>query len=150
VHIAGLPITTERGHLGRLVLVHDMRFVFERNADTKWYIFYFILLLGVTVADVTVAIAHLSLKGWVASVRTMMRSQHAGDDKQMTATPELQPVAQDLRELVSDLQADRRSDPVGHPTVSNLRGPGTSVGGPNQGAFRRRGLPAHLPQDGAP
>jgi trehalose 6-phosphate synthase len=124
VHIAGLPITTERGHLGRLVLVHDMRFVFERSADTKWYIFYFILLLGVTVAGVTVAIAHLSLKGWVASVRTMMRSQHAGDDKQMTAAPELQPVAQDLRELVSDLQADRRMRDEMHTswTPASLRG----------------------------
>src|SRR5207245_6867601 len=73
VHVASASIEAEGRTVGRLMLVHDMSFIQQRSADTKWYIFYLFVALGAVISLVTVLVAHLSWKGWVAGVRAMVR-----------------------------------------------------------------------------
>jgi trehalose 6-phosphate synthase len=109
VHVAAVGIENNGRLLGRLMLVHDMSWVQRRSSDTKWYLFYLFAVIGAVISLVTVLVAHLSWRGWVAGVRAMLRGeglialikdQHHG--------PELQPVAKDLRALIHDLEADKR------------------------------------------
>lgn len=108
VHIAAAPLGPEGRPIGWLLLLHDMSFVQQRSSDTRWYIFYVFLLLGVVISVVTVLVAHLSWKGWVAGVRAMMRGEGLLTPLSAASTPELRPLEKDLRELVRALETDRR------------------------------------------
>lgn len=109
VHIAAVGIEGNGRTLGRLMLVHDMSWVQRRSSDTKWYLFYLFAVIGAVISLVTVLVAHLSWRGWVAGVRAMLRGEGLvaliGDQQHGS---ELHPVAQDLRALIHDLEADKR------------------------------------------
>ena len=56
--------------LGKLVLVHDMSFVQRRSEETKKYLFYlFVAHRGASVSLITVVIAEISWRGWVAGMK---------------------------------------------------------------------------------
>src|SRR5262245_39011404 len=109
VHVAAVGIEGNGRTWGRLMLVHDMSWVERRSSDTKWYLYYLFAIIGVVISLVTVLVAHLSWRGWVAGVRTMLRGEGLAallGDKQQDS--ELQPVAQDLRAMIHDLESDKR------------------------------------------
>jgi len=66
VHVAAVGIEGNGRTLGRLMLVHDMSWVQRRSSDTKWYLFYLFVVIGAVISFVTVLVAHLSWRGWVA------------------------------------------------------------------------------------
>jgi trehalose 6-phosphate synthase len=109
VHVAAVGIEGNGRAWGRLMLVHDMSWVERRSSDSKWYLFYLFAVIGVVISLVTVLVAHLSWLGWVAGVRAMLRGEGLvaliGDQK---PGADLHPVAQDLRALIHDLEADKR------------------------------------------
>jgi trehalose 6-phosphate synthase len=109
VHVSAVGIEGNGRVLGRLMLVHDMSWIQRRSSDTKWYLFYLFGVIGAVIALVTVLVAHLSWRGWVQGVRAMLRGEGLvgliGDQRH---GPELQPVAQDLRALIRDLESDKR------------------------------------------
>ena len=59
----------------QLVLVHDMSFVDRRSEETRRYLFYFFIALGLAIALITVIIAQLSWRGWVAGMRALLRGE---------------------------------------------------------------------------
>jgi trehalose 6-phosphate synthase len=86
-----------------------MSFIQQRSSDTKWYVFYLFAGLGAVISLVTVLVAHLSWKGWVAGVRAMLKGEGLLTPlTQEQQAPELRPLAKDLRSLVQALEADRR------------------------------------------
>ncbi|MEQ1793497.1 MAG: trehalose-6-phosphate synthase [Nitrospira sp.] len=109
VHVAAVGIEGNGRVWGRLMLVHDMSWIERRSSDTKWYLFYLFAVIGGVISLVTVLVAHLSWRGWVAGVRSMLRGEGLvaliGDPK---PGADLHPVAQDLRALIHDLEADKR------------------------------------------
>ena len=109
VHVSAVGIEADGHPLGRLMLIHDMSWVERRSSDTKWYLFYLFAVIGVVISLVTVLVAHLSWRGWVAGVRAMLRGEGLvaliGDQK---LGAELHPLAQDLRALIHDLESDKR------------------------------------------
>ena len=109
VHVAAVGIEGDGRVWGRLMLVHDMSWVERRSSDTKWYLFYLFAIIGSVIALVTVLVAHLSLRGWVAGVRAMLSMKGLGvvtEDQPHDA--DLNPVAADLRAFIHDLEADKR------------------------------------------
>ena len=93
---------------GKLVLVHDMSFVQRRSQESKQYVFYFFMVLGVVISLLTVIIAQLSWRGWVQGIQSLMRGEGLLRPTQGTEDGELGPIADDLRALVRDLQAEHR------------------------------------------
>ena len=75
VHLSSFPIERDGTRLGYLMLVHDMSFIERRSDDTRRYVIGLFALMGVIVALVTLFIAHLSWRGWVAGVRAMLRGE---------------------------------------------------------------------------
>lgn len=109
VHVSAVGIEGNGRMYGRLMLVHDMSWVQRRSTDTKWYLFYLFAVIGAVISLVTVLVAHLSWRGWVAGVQAMLRGEGLiALIKDQRHRPELQPVAQDLRALIHDLEADKR------------------------------------------
>lgn len=108
VHVASAPIEANGQTIGRLMLVHDMSWVQRRSDDTKRYLFYLFAIIGAVISLVTVLIAHLSWKGWVAGVRAMLRGEGLLTPLTAEHGRELQPVAQELRALFRNLEVDKR------------------------------------------
>ncbi len=121
LHVVFSPLTSDRGEIGKLVLVHDMSFVERRSADTKRYL---VILLGVIagIASIlTVAIAQWSWRGWISGTRALIRGElllrpmsgygNAIGSQQdaLSGSKSLQPVAADLRRLVQELHAERHA-----------------------------------------
>ena len=75
VHVSAIGIEGNGRAWGRLMLVHDMSWVERRSSDTKWYLYYLFAIIGVVISLVTVLVAHLSWRGWVTGVRTMLRGE---------------------------------------------------------------------------
>ncbi|HJQ12022.1 MAG TPA: trehalose-6-phosphate synthase [Gemmatimonadaceae bacterium] len=94
--------------LGKLVVLHDMSFVQRRSDETKRYLFYFFIGLGVVVSLITVVVAQLSWRGWVHGIQALMRGEGLLRPAQPAKEGELQPIADDLRALIRDLEAEHR------------------------------------------
>lgn len=94
---------------GRLILVHDLSFVARRSAETRKYLFYFFLGLGFIISLITVIIAQLSWRGWVHSLRALLRGEGLFRPSDKLERAELRPIASDLRALIHDIEAEHRS-----------------------------------------
>ena len=97
--------------VGRLVLLHDLSFIEKRSQDTRHYLVGLIALLGLVMALITMVVAQLSWRGWVAGVQAVLRGE--GIISPLTgasaaAAPEMQPFAADLRERLRDLEDEYR------------------------------------------
>jgi trehalose-6-phosphate synthase len=108
VHVASHPIAGE-GQKGTLILVHDMSFAERRSADTRRYVIAFFAVLGVVISVITVFVAHLSWRGWMAGVRAILRGEGIIKPfSQPAAATELQPLVGELRTLLRTLDTERR------------------------------------------
>jgi len=103
------PLRNGDTRLGNLVLVHDMSFVARRSEETRKYVFYLFLGLGVTVALITVVIAQLSWRGWVQGLRALLRGEGLLRPSGKSDLRELRPIAGDLRALIHELEAEHRA-----------------------------------------
>ncbi len=110
LHVAVRPMETEAAPSGQLVLVHDMSFVERRSEETKRYVFYFFMGLAAVVSLITVIIAQLSWRGWVAGMRSLLRGEGLLRDPVPTVgAPEFKPIARDLRRLIRELESEYRA-----------------------------------------
>ena len=112
LHVAVKPMTDELGPAGKLVLVHDMSFVTRRSEETKRYVFYFFMGLAAVVSLITVIIAQLSWRGWMAGMRSLLRGEGLLRQPAAGAGPELsefKPIARDLQRLVRELESETRA-----------------------------------------
>ena len=112
LHVAVRPMPTEAEPEGRLVLVHDMSFITRRSEETKRYVFYLFMGLAAVVSLVTVIIAQLSWRGWMAGMRSLLHGE--GLLRQPGAVaypslPEFKPIARDLQQLIRELESDARA-----------------------------------------
>jgi trehalose 6-phosphate synthase len=112
LHISANRIVgADNASYGELIVVTDMSFVERRSNDTKKYVLYLFAAIATVVALITVIIAEISWRGWVAGMKalvkgeTLLRSPLAWK----SASPELRPIARDLQALVLDLESERRT-----------------------------------------
>jgi trehalose 6-phosphate synthase len=102
------PAASVEAPEGNLVLVHDMSFVTRRSQETRRYLFYLFVGLGVTVSLLTVVIAQLSWRGWVHGMQALLRGEGLLRPANQPIVPEFRPLASDLRELIRDIESERR------------------------------------------
>jgi len=107
--VSVMPMETENAPAGKFVLVHDMSFVERRSEETRQYLFYFFVGLGVTVSLITVVIAQLSWRGWEQGVRALLRGEGLLRPADRSGLPEFSPIAKDLRDLIRDIDAEHRA-----------------------------------------
>jgi trehalose 6-phosphate synthase len=95
------------GSNAKLVMLHDMSFITRRSEETRRYLFYLFAGLAAVVSIITVVIAQLSWRGWIAGLRAILRGEGPAGVP-VSAPGELQPIANDLRALIRDLEAEHR------------------------------------------
>jgi len=95
------------GAEAQLILLHDMSFMTRRSEETQRYLFYLFVGLAFVVSVITVVIAQLSWRGWIAGLRAIVRGEMT-HGLPARAPDELQPIANDLRALIRDLEAEHR------------------------------------------
>ena len=109
LHVTWFSIPSDGPKAGTLVLVHDMSFVDRRSAATRKYLIGFFIVLGVVVSLITVLIAHLSWRGWMAGVRALLRGEGIIQPFHQPADPDLQPLVSEVRALLREVDANRRN-----------------------------------------
>ena len=109
LHVTWFAIPSDGPQAGTLVLVHDMSFVVRRSADTRKYLIGFFILLGIVVSLITVFIAHLSWRGWMAGVRALLRGEGIIQPFYQPTNPDLQPLVGEVRALLREVDASRRN-----------------------------------------
>jgi len=112
LHVAVRPLVNEAGNGGNLILVHDMSFVTRRSEQTKRYVFYFFTAMAAVISLITVVIAQLSWRGWMAGMQSLLRGegllrQPAADSAKHPS--EFRPIARDLQRLIHELEAETRA-----------------------------------------
>ena len=109
IHVSANPISGDAGALGDLMIVHDMSFIERRSADTKKYVLWLFAGIAGVVALITVVIAEISWRGWVAGLKALLSGETLLRSPLGLAStaPELRPIARDLQALVRDLEAER-------------------------------------------
>jgi trehalose 6-phosphate synthase len=108
LHVVQRPLLQGNDRIGTLILVHDMSFVDRRSADTRLYLIGLFVVLGVVVSLVTVSIAHLSWRGWVAGVRSLLRGEGILQPFSQPGSSAVHPLASELRTLLRELDQSRR------------------------------------------
>ncbi len=103
------PLPTDSYPNARLVLVHDMSFVARRSEETRRYLFYFFVALGITVSLITVVIAQISWRGWVQGLRALLQGEGLLRPSGEAERAELRPIARDLRALIQDIESEQQS-----------------------------------------
>ena len=99
-------LTGEDGASAKLVVLHDLSFIDRRSKDTRQYLIVFIAALGLTIALITMVVAHLSWRGWVVGVKGLLRGE--GLFLPWVAQPEISPLAAELRTRLRDLEDEYR------------------------------------------
>ena len=106
VHVGVHTVQGESGAVAKLVLLHDLSFIDRRSQDTRRYLLLFIAALGLTIALITVVVAQLSWRGWMSGTRGLLRGE--GLVRPMMATPEMAPLAAEIRLRMRDLEDEYR------------------------------------------
>jgi trehalose 6-phosphate synthase len=117
LHVAVQPMTTEAtadatAISGKLVLVHDMSFITRRSEETKRYLFYVFMALAAAVSLITVVVAQLSWRGWMAGMQALLRGEGLLRQPEISAAPSLpgfKPIARDLQRLLTELESENRA-----------------------------------------
>ncbi|MBF0191481.1 MAG: trehalose-6-phosphate synthase [Magnetococcales bacterium] len=83
---------------GSLIILHDMSFAAHRSLKARFYLMGFLIILGVSVAGITILLAHLTLRRWIKSVHRSLRGEpREKDDAEEDA--ELAPVISEIRQI---------------------------------------------------
>jgi trehalose 6-phosphate synthase len=110
LHVSVKPLDVDSVGTGSLILVHDMSFVERRSEETRLYLFYLFVGLGVLISLITVVIAQLSWRGWEQGVRALFRGEGLlRPAKTGAAMTPFAPIATDLRALIRDIDAEHQA-----------------------------------------
>lgn len=108
VYVTNHPAVIEDALESNLVVIHDMSFISRRSDATQKYLFYFFVGTGVLISLVTFGVARWSERGWVRSMRNLLRLHSHGELEQSVSKDRtFLPIAKDLRNLIKDLEATR-------------------------------------------
>ena len=109
VHVSESPLMLDGLNFGKLILVHDMSFIERRSADTKHYVIMLFAVLTVLISMITVFVAHLSWRNWVSTMKGILRGEVGPRHEQQSTPPELRPLEGDLRNLLHEINLERRT-----------------------------------------
>ena len=109
LHVSETPLERDAQYIGKLILVHDMSFIERRSADTKKYVILLFATMAIVISLITVFLAHLSWRDWIASVKGILRREIGPRPQQQSTPDELHPIEGDLRALLRDFNIERRT-----------------------------------------
>lgn len=93
---------------GNLIIVLDAGYLQQRYREVRKYVFYFFAVLALVVSFITVVIAQLSWRGWIAGMRSLLNRGEVSLRRPLRfLSPEIRPLARDLRALMKQIEQER-------------------------------------------
>ncbi|MEC5217503.1 trehalose-6-phosphate synthase [Actimicrobium sp. GrIS 1.19] len=110
IHVADSQLVRGDENLGKLILVHGTNFIERRSADSRKYVILILGILALVISLINVLVAHLSWRGWMRSVRGLLRGEllPQSSTNDQAASPEMQPLVGDLRALLREYHVERQ------------------------------------------
>ena len=99
--------------LGVLVVQHHFAFTDNRLSTARWSLIGLFAMMAAVAATVTLLVARLTWRGWLASARAFLRTRKGGR-LDVPASRALQPLAKDLQSLIDALEGERSERPFGN------------------------------------
>ena len=123
VQVSAMPITNQGQELGFAILVHDLSYIEEREAEARTFLIVVFGILAVLAFGVPMLAAKRARSDWSLELRSLLR----GGGKQ---SREFQPILSDLRELVGRMaiRTGRRSRTMDRGTAETNSEPAISMG----------------------
>ena len=114
LHVARLHVLDPAGvSRADLIVVHDMSFFNRRTDETRRYLFGLFATLSLVISLVTVLIARANWHRLLGRMTSLVRGG-AVVRRLSQQSPELVPLAKDLRVLIRDIETDRRTRDEDH------------------------------------
>ncbi|NBD22107.1 trehalose-6-phosphate synthase [Aquabacterium fontiphilum] len=110
VHINRVPMGRVSGAglpEAELLVLHNPTYAWRRGEETQRYLLWVLGALGISVALITLGLAHWSWRRWMQAVQSVLRSGGAPSEIAQT-TPEVQPLVADVHRLLNSVHQDRR------------------------------------------
>ncbi len=107
LHVSDYPVEADGKTIGKLVLVQDIGFVGNRSTETKRYLFWLFIVLGLVISFANVVIARLSFQSLMGRMRAALKGGTIKRTLSRMQSPELLPLAQDMRNFLRDIGSDR-------------------------------------------
>ncbi|MDE3195041.1 MAG: trehalose-6-phosphate synthase [Acidobacteriota bacterium] len=113
VHIAVMPVWKDGSQIGFAILLHDLSYIDQREADVTRFVLAACGLLAVMAFALPMFVARWARYDWSRELRRLLRDgvQHS---------VEFQPILSDVRELVAGMANDQ-GDASGQWTAATLR-----------------------------
>ncbi|WP_230530127.1 alpha,alpha-trehalose-phosphate synthase (UDP-forming) [Microvirga roseola] len=112
VLVSSFPLNVG-GRSGHLVVLHDLSYADQRGWQARNYLFLALAGVAFGAAALAAMIAAIIMRRWLASIRQAIESARAG-----TANPHtdenLIPIGQEVREVLQELEASRRTIDAAH------------------------------------
>lgn len=109
LHVTWFTLHDGAAVAGKLVLVHDMSFVGRRSAATRRYLVGMFVLVGILVSLISVSIAQLSRRGWVAGMRALLRGEGIIQPRREATHPDQLALVAEVRALLREADRGQRS-----------------------------------------
>jgi FixJ family two-component response regulator len=96
-----------------MLVLHDMSFIELRSSETRWYAMATFGVLALVASLITVAVAHLSWRGWVRGARAMLTGEgllRPFAEGPATVDKALLPLEAEVRSLFRRLERQRAAD----------------------------------------
>ncbi|WP_249209313.1 alpha,alpha-trehalose-phosphate synthase (UDP-forming) [Magnetospirillum sulfuroxidans] len=104
---ASFELMAQGESLGRLVILHDLRFIERRSSSAENYLAAFLAFLSLGAAIVTVVVARVTLHGWVRAVRSGFAAPASGLGEGKAVAPEIAPLLNEMRKVMRNLEVPR-------------------------------------------
>jgi len=114
VFVSEMPLESQGQELGFVILLHDLSFIDQREAQARTFLLIVFGFLAVMAYGVPMFVAKWARHGWSAELRRLLR----GDGRQQNQ--EFQPILSDVRELVGQMASDTEDAP-GQWTAEGLK-----------------------------
>ncbi len=103
VRVSALPLRSESGTLGFVVLAHDLSFLDRREATTQRFLFGAFALLALSASVLTFLATRWSFRRWSDELRRELEGRSAG-------RPEFRPLIGDVRALIDRVISERDAE----------------------------------------
>lgn len=110
LHLTKVEVLNGAPKFGFLLFVHDMSFAARRSETTTRYLYAMFLVVGLFVSMFTILIIKLQRRDWMSGIRKIIRSKGQIEALPSSTSADLLPVLKDLRDLIGDLESDRRGN----------------------------------------
>lgn len=122
VHVSIVPVRDGDAVVGRVVMLHDLRFVERRDTAMRRVTWAVFAVVGVLASLLTVMLQRQSWASWTGELRRLLSFTHGLRSPDAARTsPRFQPLVADLRQAITELAREQAGPTAGRWSPERLQ-----------------------------